>query len=293
TKMISMIVPTDIAFSNFDRSQSPATGTVSSAGLIPFQRLAPPQVSFLNPVAGYAATVSDDGGGDGRRFSVFSFSTPCAQDVALTCAPAFSPLSLASPPWLRRAWTAKPLRRRLRPQQSRPRWRFFVSGRRLILPPRQSCVGFSEQSFFWPWMFPKGESSTALANAATGVFVPPNSATFDRRRAFSPQQKENIAMAKKEAKKLDELFHDTLKDIYFAEKKILATLPKMEKAAQAPELKRAFAKHKTETEGHVARLEKVFAAIDKKPQGKTCDAIVGITEEGAEIMKEYKGSPAL
>jgi ferritin-like metal-binding protein YciE len=98
-------------------------------------------------------------------------------------------------------------------------------------------------------------------------------------------------MAKKEAKKLDELFHDTLKDIYFAEKKILATLPKMEKAAQASQLKMAFAKHKTETEGHVARLEKVFAAIDKKPQSKTCDAIVGITDEGAEIMKEYKGSP--
>ena len=100
-------------------------------------------------------------------------------------------------------------------------------------------------------------------------------------------------MAKKEAKKLDELFHDTLKDIYFAEKKILSTLPKMEKAAQDSALKRAFAKHKTETEGHVTRLEKVFAIIDKKPQAKTCDAIVGITDEGAEIMKEYKGSPAL
>jgi ferritin-like metal-binding protein YciE len=97
----------------------------------------------------------------------------------------------------------------------------------------------------------------------------------------------------KEAKQLDTLFHDTLKDIYFAEKKILATLPKMEKAAQAGELKKAFAKHRTETEGHVARLEKVFAIIDKKPQAKTCDAIVGITDEGAEIMKEYKGSPAL
>jgi len=95
------------------------------------------------------------------------------------------------------------------------------------------------------------------------------------------------------AKTLDELFHDTLKDIYFAEKKILTVLPKMEKAAQASDLKKAFAKHKTETEGQVARLEKVFAAIDKKPQGKTCDAIVGITDEGAEIMKEYKGSPAL
>ena len=97
----------------------------------------------------------------------------------------------------------------------------------------------------------------------------------------------------KEAKQLDELFHNTLKDIYFAETKILATLPKMEKAAQTGELKKAFAKHRTETEGHVARLEKVFAIIDKKPQAKTCDAIVGITDEGAEIMKEYKGSPAL
>jgi ferritin-like metal-binding protein YciE len=97
----------------------------------------------------------------------------------------------------------------------------------------------------------------------------------------------------KEPKMLDDLFHDTLKDIYFAEKKILATLPKMAKAAQSPDLKRAFEKHRAETEGHVTRLEKVFAAIDKEPQGKTCDAIVGITDEGAEIMKEFKGSPAL
>ena len=94
-------------------------------------------------------------------------------------------------------------------------------------------------------------------------------------------------------KTLDELFHDTLKDIYFAEKKILATLPKMAKAAQNGELKAAFEKHRDETEGQVERLDQVFAIIDKKPQGKTCAAIVGITEEGAEIMQEYKGSPAL
>jgi ferritin-like metal-binding protein YciE len=94
-------------------------------------------------------------------------------------------------------------------------------------------------------------------------------------------------------KTLDDLFHDTLKDIYFAEKKILATLPKMAKAAQSPDLKAAFEKHRGETEGHVARLEKVFGIIGKKPQGKTCAAIVGITDEGAEIMEEYKGSPAL
>jgi ferritin-like metal-binding protein YciE len=97
----------------------------------------------------------------------------------------------------------------------------------------------------------------------------------------------------KEPKKLEELFHDTLKDIYFAEKKILTTLPKMAKAAQNEELRAAFEKHEAETEEQIGRLEQVFAVIDKKPQAKTCDAIVGITEEGAEIMKEYKGSPAL
>jgi ferritin-like metal-binding protein YciE len=97
----------------------------------------------------------------------------------------------------------------------------------------------------------------------------------------------------KEPKQLDALFHDTLKDIYFAEKKILTALPKMAKAAQAGELRAAFEKHEAETEGQVERLEQVFEMIGKKPQGKTCDAIVGLIEEGQEIMKEYKGSPAL
>jgi ferritin-like metal-binding protein YciE len=97
----------------------------------------------------------------------------------------------------------------------------------------------------------------------------------------------------KEPKTLNDLFHDTLKDIYFAEKKILTALPKMAKAAENEELSAAFEKHRDETEVQVERLERVFAIIDKKPQGKTCDAIVGLTEEGAEIMKEYKDSPAL
>jgi ferritin-like metal-binding protein YciE len=69
----------------------------------------------------------------------------------------------------------------------------------------------------------------------------------------------------KEPKNLDDLFHDTLKDIYFAEKKILATLPKMAKAAQSEELKAAFEKHHGETEGQIERLEQVFAIIDAKP----------------------------
>ncbi|MER9644949.1 MULTISPECIES: ferritin-like domain-containing protein [unclassified Mesorhizobium] len=103
-----------------------------------------------------------------------------------------------------------------------------------------------------------------------------------------------MATTKKASPKgLNELFHDTLKDIYFAEKKILATLPKMAKAARSPGLKAAFEKHRDETKEHVARLEEVFEVIGKKPQGKTCAAIVGITEEGAEIMEEYKGAPAL
>src|SRR5262245_11116850 len=97
----------------------------------------------------------------------------------------------------------------------------------------------------------------------------------------------------KQPKNLDDLFHDTLKDIYYAEKKIVATLPKMAKAAQHDELKAAFEKHLQETQGHVERLEQVFGILGKKPQGKTCEAIVGITEEGAEIIKEYKGSVAL
>ena len=94
----------------------------------------------------------------------------------------------------------------------------------------------------------------------------------------------------KEPKKLEDLFHDTLKDIYFAEKKILTALPKI---AQSNELRAAFEKHHAETEGQVERLEQVFELIGKKAQGKTCDAIVGIVEEGQEVMKEYRGSPAL
>jgi ferritin-like metal-binding protein YciE len=94
-------------------------------------------------------------------------------------------------------------------------------------------------------------------------------------------------------KTLRELFHDTLKDIYFAEKKILAALPKMAKAAQSEDLKAAFQKHEAETEEQVMRLEKVFAEIDAPARGKTCDAILGIIEEGQEVMREYKGTPAL
>jgi ferritin-like metal-binding protein YciE len=97
----------------------------------------------------------------------------------------------------------------------------------------------------------------------------------------------------KQTKTLQDLFHETLKDIYYAEKKILTALPKMAKAAHSDELRAAFEKHERETEGQVGRLEKVFALIEQPARGKKCDAIEGILEEGKEIMTEYKGSPAL
>jgi ferritin-like metal-binding protein YciE len=94
-------------------------------------------------------------------------------------------------------------------------------------------------------------------------------------------------------KHLNDLFLDTLKDIYFAEKQILKALPKMAKAAQSDKLRAAFEKHHGETEGQVERLEQIFELIDKPVRGKTCDAIQGILDEGKEIMEEYKGSEAL
>jgi ferritin-like metal-binding protein YciE len=110
------------------------------------------------------------------------------------------------------------------------------------------------------------------------------------RKALSFPQEASMAT---EPKTLDDLFLDTLKDIYYAEKQILKTLPKMSKAATSPELKQAFQTHRDETEGQIERLSEVFDLIGKAPRGKTCDAILGIIEEGKSIMEEFEGSPAL
>ncbi len=126
-----------------------------------------------------------------------------------------------------------------------------------------------------------------------------------KKSAKKPARKSAKKSAKKSAPKrmaakraapdkdLNDLFHDTLKDIYFAEKQILKTLPKMAKAAQSADLAAAFKKHHGETEGQVDRLEQVFQLIDKPAKAKTCDAIMGILDEGKEIMDEYKGTEAL
>lgn len=100
-------------------------------------------------------------------------------------------------------------------------------------------------------------------------------------------------MASQTEKTLDDLFLDTLKDIYYAEKQIVKTLPKMAKAAQSTELKAGFEQHLKESKGHVERLEQIFELLGKPARGKTCDAILGIIEEGKSIMEEFKGAVAL
>ena len=94
-------------------------------------------------------------------------------------------------------------------------------------------------------------------------------------------------------KTLSDLFLDTLKDIYFAEKQILKALPKMARAAQSEEGKAGFLQHREETQGQIERLEQVFELLGKSPRGKTCEAIQGILAEGEEIMEDYKGTAAL
>lgn len=94
-------------------------------------------------------------------------------------------------------------------------------------------------------------------------------------------------------KGLEDLFLDGLKDIYYAEKKILKALPKMAKGAEDEQVSAAFEKHRVETEGQVERLEEVFELLGVPARGKTCPAIDGILEEGSEILEEYKGSVSL
>ena len=91
----------------------------------------------------------------------------------------------------------------------------------------------------------------------------------------------------------DDLMVEQLQDLYDAEQRLVTALPKMAAAAHNSSLKAAFQDHLRQTQGHVSRLEQVFEMIDEKAQGKKCPAINGIVEEGQEIAKKYKGSPAL
>ena len=87
-------------------------------------------------------------------------------------------------------------------------------------------------------------------------------------------------------KDLESLFKHFLRDIYYAEKQILKTLPKMARKTESEALREAFEEHREETEAQLANLERVFELLDLKARGVTCDAILGIIDEGKEIMEE-------
>jgi ferritin-like metal-binding protein YciE len=105
--------------------------------------------------------------------------------------------------------------------------------------------------------------------------------------------REQAMPTRKSANPLEDLFTETLKDIYFAEKQILRALPKMAKEAKSPELKQAFEKHREETEDQVERLNQIFDSMGRPARGKTCEAIIGIIDEAKEFMDEFKGEDAL
>ena len=85
---------------------------------------------------------------------------------------------------------------------------------------------------------------------------------------------------------LEELLVDELKDLYSAENQIVKALPKMAKAASAPELKRAFERHLEETRRQIERLNQIAEALDVRLTGKKCKGMEGLIEEGKEIMEE-------
>src|SRR6186997_120459 len=89
---------------------------------------------------------------------------------------------------------------------------------------------------------------------------------------------------------LEKLFTDSLKDIYWAEKHLTKTLPKMKKKATTDELKSAIEEHLAQTEEHVSRLEQVFEICGKKAQAKKCDAMEGLTKEGDSIIEETENN---
>ncbi|MEQ8400687.1 MAG: ferritin-like domain-containing protein [Roseitalea porphyridii] len=92
---------------------------------------------------------------------------------------------------------------------------------------------------------------------------------------------------------LSDLFEHTLKDIYFAERHIHKSLPKMVEKANSDKLKELFQTHREETANHITRLERVFGTIDKKPAGEECPAIEGIVQEAEELMGEIDDAETL
>ena len=132
-------------------------------------------------------------------------------------------------------------------------------------------------------------ATNGKSSASSNGKMAPTNGTSPKAFTKAPAQqikKDEAKQSKANDSRLEEFFHDELKDIYWAEKHLVKTLPKMQKAASSPDLKNAFVDHLDVTKGHVARLEEVFGILGKKPQAKKCDAMEGITKEGESIIED-------
>ncbi|MFP3597168.1 ferritin-like domain-containing protein [Chryseobacterium sp. SIMBA_029] len=131
---------------------------------------------------------------------------------------------------------------------------------------------------------------TATPKAATSKTAA--SKTPSKTTSKTPSKTQAKIPAKKNAaKELRDLFEDSLKDIYWAEKALTKALPKMYKNATDKKLQSAIELHLAETHVHVKRLEECFASLGKKPQAKKCDAMQGLLDEGKGIMEETEPGP--
>jgi len=129
-----------------------------------------------------------------------------------------------------------------------------------------------------------GTGTKTASKATTASKAPAKSTTKAPAKSTSPK---GVVKAKSSAAEgLRELFVDSLKDIYWAEKALTKALPKMAKNATSQNLKDAINDHLTVTEGQVTRLEQVFAAVGEKAAAKKCDAMEGLIKEGEGIMEE-------
>src|SRR5262249_21266831 len=93
------------------------------------------------------------------------------------------------------------------------------------------------------------------------------------------QRRTTMGLFSKDIETMDDLFVHTLRDMYYAEKKIVQSLPEMIEKAVDPQLKQGFETHLAETKNQVNRLERVFEMHGKEASGVDCPAIDGIIEE--------------
>jgi ferritin-like metal-binding protein YciE len=102
-----------------------------------------------------------------------------------------------------------------------------------------------------------------------------------------------MGLFSKEIETMDDLFVHQLKDIYYAEKRIVGALPEMIGKATSPQLKSAFESHLGETRNHVRRVEQVFEMHGSEPESVDCPAIDGIIEEAEEVAGEVEDKSVL